>query len=176
MSSGPISNSWRASLTWSSAPCLHALLTLLPTQLPVFWWIFASIRASFPLTNLSGRGVIFISGNPVPQALLPTCYCSLDTALTHTSHPSAPLPENHQFCLLLWFSFMLIFPQLWKKIPKSSLPLLDLILYYSFYPVKLHKYAACTHSLHLLSSNCFHMLLQSVSSTMNWNFSHQGLG
>lgn len=87
MSSGPISNSWRASLTWSSAPNLHALHTLLPPQLPVFWWIFASIRASFPLTNLSGRGVIFLSGNPVPQPLLPTCYCSLDTALTHILLP-----------------------------------------------------------------------------------------
>lgn len=160
----------RSHLIKCSSACT-TLLFLPNPQIPVFWQIFTPIRTSFPLI-LAGKGF----SSYLEILPLSLCYRTywLNSRIRRCSYPvlqtSTPPPENHQFCLLLWLSFMLVFPQLWKKISESSMPLLDLVLYYSFYLVKLHKHAACTHSLDLLSSNYFHMLLQSVSSTMNWKF------
>lgn len=137
-------------------------MTLLPHPSCLSLDDFLYLQSFLPL-NLIWRDLLQNMLFPQNETLLSLMY----------SHPY-PLLEKHQFCLL--WSFLLTFPLLWKRAPEFSLPLLDLVLYYSFYLVKLCKHAACTLSLHLLSSNCFHMLLQSVSSTMNWNSSHQGLG
>lgn len=174
MSSGYAPSSWTASLTFGcTVPCLNVLhCSPQPCPLVKFY-----VCEGFLPTNLSKRGVLFLSGNLTPQPLPQNpLFIQNETPLSLVHSPLRPPPENHQFCLLLWPSFMLIFPKLWKKKLKSPLPLLDLILQHSFYLVKFHKHAASIHSLHLLSSNCFHMFLQSVSSTMNWKFSHQGLG
>lgn len=165
---------YRCSLIFrSSAPCPHILhCSLIPAAcLLMISYIY---RASFPFISAEEKFSSYLKSN-LSALLQNLLFAQNETLLlVMYSHPY-PLLENHQFCLLLWV-FLLMFPQLWKETPESSLPLLDLILYYSFYLVKLCKHAACTLSLHLLSSNCFHMLLQSVSSTMNRNFSHQGLG
>lgn len=105
--------------------------------------------------------------NLTPQPCCRTCSSCI---MRHCSHSHIPTRTPQQRIINFVFSFgcfLLIFPQLWKKTPESSLPLLDLILYCSFYLVKLHKHTDCSLSLHLLSFNCFHMLLQSVSSTTN---------
>lgn len=174
MSSGPASNLKRASFVFrSSASCPH-ILHCSPIPAACLLMIFCIYRASFPLISAEEKLSSYLKSN-LSALLQNLLFAQNETLLSLMYAHAYSLLEKHQFCLLLW-SFLLIFPQLWKETPESSVPLLDLILYYSFYLVKLCKHAACTHSLHLLSSNCFHMLLQSVSSTMNWNSSHQGLG
>lgn len=59
--------------------------------------------------NLSGRGVLLLSGNLTPQLLPQNLLCThSETLLSLTPPAPASPPENHQFC----FPFMLIFLQL----------------------------------------------------------------